>query len=145
MPSYTDAERVRTHFQYRQTGDDADALVSEAIAAAEAVLSPQLSDAFDPPPDDLQFAATLLAGAMLLRSLASAEAHEGALLTLGGQRLDGTRRFGQLMARAADAEASAWQLAAPYLAAPPARKIVAALPTVPIFASQAEGEAGAHG
>lgn len=147
MPDYTDADRVRTHFQFHQTGDDADGLVSEAIAAAEAVLSPQLSAALPPPPgpDDLQFAATLLAGAILLRSLATAEAHEGALLTLGGQRLDSTRRFGQLMARAADAEASAWRLAAPNLAPSPVRKIVAALPTMPIFSSGADGETQHHG
>jgi len=134
MPPLANAETLRTHFQYHETGAPAEALLARAVEAAETVILPRLAaEPPDPVPPALALGATLLAGTALLRALAAHKTNEGAVLTLGGQRLDGTRRFPALMARAAKAEAEAWDVLAPYLAPVPTRSPVAVTPSVPLF------------
>ncbi len=134
MPIFTTEAAVREKFQLADTALVPSVLVSRNIDDAHTVLLRHLDPAFDVPTPDaaLVLGETLLAGAYLLRSLASASAFARKDLSIGGQRIESSRRFEALTEFADGAEQGAWQALDPYLAARAADSVAAATDTQPI-------------
>ena len=123
MDPFTDETRVREAFFLTDSNLVDTAVVDAAIAAAHAELEPLLDPEVDTesPPELLVSGETQLAGAYVLRALATADAVRQKHVAIGGQRIEAGRRFGALRELAADAERCAWALVAPSLAPVPAR------------------------
>ena len=117
MPFTTESE-VRLKFQVDDLSIAPATLVLQSIDDAHAQILRYLDPAIDidPVPVPLALGETLLAGAHLLRSLASRDAIYQKHITIGGQRIEPGKRFAALLALAAKTEAQAWRELAPYLA-----------------------------
>lgn len=116
MP-FTTESAVREKFQLNDTTAAPAALLSRSIDDAHT----QILSALDPgtdtelPPAGLIQGETLLAGVLLLRSLASANAADHVVVTIGGQRVERGQRFAALIALSDQTEREAWALLSPYL------------------------------
>ena len=118
MPAFTDEQRVRSRFILPEEASLPSELMAPLIADAHAVLLTELDPAFaeaDPAPEVLVLGETLLAGARVLRALASHEALQQRAQRLGSQTLQPGGRAEALRETARLAESEAWLLLAPYL------------------------------
>lgn len=134
MPVFTNETNAREKFQLTDTTLIPSALVTRNIDDAHTILLRFLDPAFDvPTPDDaLVLGETLLAGAYLIRSLASAAAFARKDITIGGQRIEPARRVEALTELADEAEEEAWRTLEPFLALRPADKLAEATDSQPV-------------
>ena len=138
MASFAEEEDVRSKFQLNDSTLVPSALVSASIDDAHAellrVLDPMLVSGS--PDANLVMVEVMLAGAHLLRSLASKDAFEQRQVVIGSQRIDAGKRFGALTAMASLAEQNAWYLLEPYLADRPSRAVLAATDTTAVLGEE---------
>lgn len=134
MAIFTSESAVREKFQLTDTTLVPATLVTTSIDDAHEVVLRFLDPVYDVPSPDtaLVLGETLLAGAHLLRSLASSEAFTQKRLTVGGQRTDVARRFEALTDAAGTAEDQAWHVLEPFVLGRPARVVADVTDTTPI-------------
>lgn len=134
MAVFTDETAVREKFQLTDTTLVASALVTRSIDDAHEVVLRFLDPVFDvaTPDTGLVLGETLLAGANLLRSLASSEAFLQKRVAIGGQRVEMSRRFEAMMRAAESSEERAWDTLEPFLLARPSSKVGDVTQTTPI-------------
>ncbi len=121
MSNFTTEAKVREKFQVNDTAWSSPALVTSSIDDAHIAVLRALDPEVDTetPDDGLVLGETLLAGANLLRSLASKDAGGQAEIVVGGQRLSRRQRFASLMTLGERAEREAWEVLEPYVAGRP--------------------------
>ena len=134
MPVFSSESAVREKFQLTDTTLVPATLVTTNIDDAHEVVLRFLDPVYDVPSPNLTvvLGETLLAGAHLLRSLASSEAFTQKRLTVGGQRLDVARRFEALTAAAGTAEEHACHVLEPFVLGRPATSVADVTETTPI-------------
>ena len=120
MAAFSTEEAVRLRFQVSDAVSVPSALVTASIDDAHLAILERLDPGVDTqtPPEGLVLGETLLAGARLLRSLASKQAVSHKTLMVGGQRIDVGNRFVSLMALSKTGEQEAWDTLEPFLEAP---------------------------
>lgn len=125
MATFTTEAAVRLKFQIEDAVLVSSELIVAGIDDAHVELLRFLRPEYDTgsPEDALVLGETLLAGARVLRSLASKQAFEQKAIKIGGQHLQEGSRFAALMAFAASTEAEAWRLLEPFLKDQPARAV----------------------
>lgn len=118
MATFTSEALVRKKMQLTDATLAPADLVAQSIDDAHATVLAELDPEVDveDPEDGLVLGETLLAGAHVLRSLASKDAFEQRKVSVGGQRIEPGARYDALMDAAAGAEDQAWDALAPYLA-----------------------------
>lgn len=131
MAGFTTEARVREKFQLTDTTLVPASLVNRNVDDAHLILLRFLDPIYDlpTPPDSVVLGETLLAGAYLLRSVASGAAFARRKVTVGGQRVEPSGKSEALNAQADEAEAEAWRTMERYLVVIPADKLVAATDT----------------
>lgn len=134
MAAFTTESDVREKFQLTDTTLIVPTLVARNIDDAHLVVLRFLDPQFDTPTPDaaLVLGETLLAGAYLLRSLATEAAFQRKKLAVGGQRLEVARRYEAMVENADAAESQAWHALEPFLQARPADRVAAATDSQPI-------------
>src|SRR6185436_10814442 len=125
MAGFTTEARVREKFQITDTTLVPASLVTRNIDDAHLILLRFLDPIYDQPTpaDTVILGETLLAGAYLMRSLASAAAFAGRKITIGGQRVEPSGKRESLNAQADAAEAEAWRTLEKYLVVIPTDKL----------------------
>jgi len=138
MPNFTTETLVRLRFQVNDATLVPADLVNQAIDDAHTELLQALDPIYDTgsPSAAQVLGETLLAGAHLLRALASGEAFRQKNLAVGGRRIQDSDRFASLMAYAAETERQAWTILAPFIAARPAREIAQTTDTTPVLGEE---------
>lgn len=138
MAGFTDEARVREKFQLTESNAVSTALVEASIDDAHAEVLRWLDPDFDvPTPEEgLVLGETLLAGAHVLRSLASGDAAGKRRAVVGGSRVERGIRFGELSKAADAAESQAWHALAPYLLDREGPEVLAATDTVPVLGGE---------
>ena len=138
MAGFTDEARVREKFQLTESNAATTSLIEASIDDAHAEVLRRLDPDFDvPTPEDgLVLGETLLAGAHVLRSLASGDAAGKRRAVVGGSRVEQGIRFGELVNAADAAESQAWEALAPYLLDVEAAEVLAATDSVPILGEE---------
>lgn len=117
MANFTTESAVRLKFQANDTTWAPSGLVVASITDAHDEIMRWLDPSVNiqSPEEGLVLGETLLAGAHLLRSLASKDAVLQKDVMIGGQRVETGKRFAALMALSAKVEEAAWQTLEPYL------------------------------
>ena len=117
MANFTTEAAVRLKFQVNDTAWAPSSLVTASIDDAHDAILRGLDPGVDTesPEDGLVLGETLLAGAHLLRSLASKDAVQQKEVTVAGQHIATGKRFASLMALGARVEEEAWRTLEPYL------------------------------
>ena len=135
MANYATEADVRLKFQLENTDAVSTALITSSIDAAHDQLLRHLRDEFATasPEADVIRGEVLLAGAHVLRSMASKEASEQQQVSIGGQQVSTNGRFGLLSTAATMAEEKAWDVLAPYVNAHAARDVASATDTVAVL------------
>jgi hypothetical protein len=135
MANFTTESAVRMKFQLTNTTQVPSDLVTVGMDDAHTELLRFLHPDVDTvsPEDGLILGETLLAGAHVLRSLASSDAVEQKHLVVGGQRIEEGNRFQSLMTMAEQAARLAWETLEPYLLAGPPRSVGAVTITTPVL------------
>jgi len=138
MANFATEADVRLKFQLNDTTLAPPALLAGSIGDAHGELLRRLAPEFDttPPEDAVVLGETLLAGAHVLRSLASKDAFEQKDIVVGGQRIEAGKRFSSLMTMASLATDEAWRILAPYLVDQPARPPVGVTDTVAVLGEE---------
>jgi len=126
---------VREKFQLTDTNTVSSALVVRGLDDAHTeilrVLDPDVN--VMSPEDGLIMGETLLAGAHVLRSLASGDAFSRKNLSLGTAKVAGGDRFGDMTKAAAAAESQAWVVLEPYISEMPEHPVGTVTDTVPVL------------
>jgi hypothetical protein len=135
MPAFTNESLVRLRFHLPDTTLVPTELVEAGIDDAHTVLVRSLApDVNQITPDaDLVIGETLLAGANLLRSLASNETFAQKRMTIGGQQIQEGARFQSLLQMADISEREAWYVLERFLAPHAPRELASATDTQPIL------------
>ncbi len=135
MANFATEADVRLKFQVEDAAVFPTALVTGSIDDAHEEVLRRLDSGVDvqSPPVALVLGETLLAGAHLLRSLASRNATVRQEVTVGGQRIADGDRFASLMAMASRAEKQAWRTLEPFMAARPGLQLGSATDCVPVW------------
>jgi hypothetical protein len=135
MPNFATEAGVREKFQLTDTTLIPADWVTNAIDDAHTELLLALDPVHDTgsPPDALVLGETLLAGAHLLRSIASKHAFDQKRVSVGGNRIEEGRRFDALTVMADAAESRAWDILEPYLVPRPPRAVLVPSGSTPIF------------
>lgn len=135
MAAFITENDVREKFQLTDTTLIVSSLVARNINDAHLVVLRFLDPQFDTPTPDaaLVLGETLLAGAYLLRSLASSQAFQRKKLTVGGQQLDVARRYEAMVEHADAAETQAWHVLEPFLQAKPADRVAGVTDSQPVI------------
>ena len=135
MANFTDETRVRDAFQLKNTTRVPSDLVTQSIDDAHIEILRVLDESVDTvtPEAGLIAAETILAGAHVLRSLSWGHAAEQQHLSLGTTRIEEGNRFRELHEASDLAEAQAWYMLEPYVAAAVDAPIAGATDTVPIL------------
>jgi hypothetical protein len=135
MAAFTTESAVRLKFQLNDTATAPAVMVNGSIDDAHVLVTRFLDPAVDTetPADGLVLGETLLAGAQVLRALASKDAAHHQTLRVGGQVVDSDGRFSSLLALSAQIEKDAWQTLAPYLAPLPYLPPLRVTDTVPVI------------
>jgi hypothetical protein len=138
MASFATEDDVRLKFQLSDTTLVPSALVTASIDDAHAELLRVLDPAYitEPPEDALVMGEVMLAGAHLLRSLASKDAFDQRQLVIGNQRIEAGKRFSALMTMASLAEQNGWYLLEAYLVDRPSRPPLDATDTVAVLGEE---------
>lgn len=125
MATFADEAEVRLRFQLNDTALTPSVLIVRSLADAheEVVRGIDAACIGESVPEGVVAGEALLAGARVLRALASKDALEQRQITVGGQRIEAGKRFASLMALSELAERAAWQtlesFAAPAAMRPP--------------------------
>lgn len=116
MP-FTNESDVRLRLQVPEAAQAPADLILASIEDAHAFLLPFLAPDVDveDPPRLLARGEALLAGAMVLRALASRDAVAQKQMTIGGQRIEAGARFAALQTASKAVEAEAWETLAAFL------------------------------
>lgn len=132
--AFTTEALVREKFQLTDTTQVPVSLVNRNVDDAHLILLRFLDPVFDlpTPADAVVLGETLLAGAYLLRSLASGAAFARRKVAVGGQRVEPSGKSEALFAQADTAEAEAWRTLEPYLVVIPTDKLAAATGSQPV-------------
>ena len=135
MAIFTSESAVREKFQLTDTTLVPSTLVTTSMDDAHELVLRFLDPVYDVPSPvaAVILGETLLAGAHLLRSLASSEAYSQKKLTIGGQKIDVSKRFEALTEAADVAEQQAWYVLEPYVLAVPGEDMVETTDTMPII------------
>ena len=138
MAGFTTEADVREKFQLTDTTLVPVSLVNRNVNDAHLILLRFLDPIYDlpTPPDAVLLGETLLAGAYLLRSLASGAAFARRKVTMGGQRVEPSGRREALNAQADEAEAEGWRSMEPYLVVIPTDKLAAATDTQSVLGEE---------
>lgn len=138
MPNFADEAGVRAKFQLTDAQSVAPALVEQSIEDAHLELLRRLDPRHDtaPPATELVLGETLLAGAHLLRSLASKDAFDRKHVVIGGKRIEGGGRFDDVLVAAANAEDYAWDVLAPFLLPRAPVQVLAATDSAPVIGEE---------
>ena len=125
---------VRLKFQLTDTTAVSAELITEALGSAHERLLQRLMPGYAaaPPPTVVE-GESLLAGAEVMRSLAAKEAATQARVTVGGQQVNTTGRFSDLMTIAEAADDTAWHLLEAYLLPFNARAVLRPSATTPVL------------
>ncbi len=107
------------------------ASLDDAHARVLARLTPEA--AVEPVAEMVVTGESLLAGALLLRTLASRATAERRLVKVGGQSVERGKQGTELMALADRFELEAWELLAPHLAPAPAHPVVQSTASTPVL------------
>jgi hypothetical protein len=135
MAEFTTEAAVRVRFQLTDPGAAPQDLVLAAIADAHARIAGLLANGVDTENPDVRLVLgeTLLAGAGVLRGLASADASRQKSVRIGGQEIDTGGRSARLSELCADAEVDAWRILAPFLRPEPARAPGVVTDSIPVL------------
>ena len=135
MTMFTTEAAVRLKFQINDTVWAPAALINDSIANAHAEILRRLDPAtpVEPPPEALALGETWLAGAHLLRSLASKDAAQQKDVVVGGQRIETGQRFAALVALSERAEREAWAALETYLRPVPVEQVAAVTESIPVL------------
>ena len=135
MAIFTSESAVREKFQLTDTTLVPSTLVTTSMDDAHELVLRFLDPVYDVPSPvaAVILGETLLAGAHLLRSLASSEAFSQKKLTIGGHKIDVAKRFEALTEAADVAEQQAWYVLEPYVLAVPGEDMVETTDTMPII------------
>ena len=135
MSAFATESLVRLKFQLTNTQEVSATLIEDAIAEAHEPIAARLTPGIDglSPPVAVVIGETLLAGARTLRSLAAREAATQRNVIVGGQRVETGTRHAQLILCASLAEDQAWEMLAPFLAAPVNTHAIQTTDTTPIL------------
>jgi hypothetical protein len=138
MANFADEAGVRAKFQLTDAALVAPALVEQSIEDAHLEVLRRLDAQYDtdPPAAELVLGETLLAGAHLLRSLASKDAFDRKHVVIGGKRIEGGGRFDDVLAAAANAEDYAWEVLGPFLLPRAPVQVLVATDTVPVLGEE---------
>lgn len=136
MAAFATEADVRLKFQLENTATVPSALVVESIDAAHADVLRVLRDNPPSPEAEVIRGEVLLAGAYVLRSLASREAAEQKQVTVGGQQVSTNGRFDLLLTAARVAEEKAWSVLEPYVVPRPTQACLAASDTTPVLGEE---------
>ena len=117
MANFTDETRVRLKTQLMDTAKVSQELVIRNIDDAHAAIVTRLDPAYDvtPPDDNLVRGETLLAGAYLLRSVASGAAFDIKGLRILDKTVSETDKYKALMTLAETFENQAWEVLSDFL------------------------------
>ncbi|HNR29710.1 MAG TPA: hypothetical protein PKI11_02375 [Candidatus Hydrogenedentes bacterium] len=117
MTTFASESDVRGRLQAHDTESVPTGLVTTALEDAHDALLRRLDPQYAEPPaaPGLVIGEALLAGAYLLRALASRDAIEQQRVTIGGQRIEAGDRFAALLAMADQSEKRAWRALEPFL------------------------------
>lgn len=138
MATFTTESLVREKFQWTDSNLVPSSLITASMDDAHAELLRFLDPEFDTPtPEDrLVMGETLLAGAHVLRSLASKDVFDQRRITIGGQGVEEGLRFKGLLELAATVEKQAWDLLEPYLLDEPQQDVAKTTDTVPVLGEE---------
>jgi len=136
--AFTTEDDVRLRFQLNDEVEAPSSLVAACIDEAHGHILRFLDPQYDvpAPPAALVVGETFLAGAGVLRALASKRAQAPTGVTVGGQRIDDSARFQSLAATAAAAVDQAWSFLEPYLVDRPVRIPIESTETVPVLGEE---------
>ena len=140
MAAFTNVDLVRQKFQLADETVVPTALVQAAIDDAHTVVLRYLAPEYEggATPAGLVVGETELAGAHLLRSLASGDAFKQKHLSLGGQKIEEGKRFSALMTLAERAEEAAWAALDPFLEARPATVLGRVTDSTPVLGAASD-------
>ena len=129
---------VREQFQLTDTTVTPTALIPASIHDAHEEILRLLDPVDDVPSPEAAIVsgAVLLAGAHVLRSLASKDAAEQKHVSVGGSRVEAGKRFDVLMTMAASAEERAWQTLEPFLLDRASRQVADVTETTSILGKE---------
>lgn len=138
MAAFTTEAAVRLKFQAADASIAPADLINESIDHAHELILRRLDPQYDttPAPDGVILGETLLAGARMLRSIASKDALDQRSMTIGGQRIEAGRRFSTLMAMASEADTAGWEALEPFLLELKPRNAVEATDTTPVLGEE---------
>lgn len=138
MPNFATEQDVRDKFQLTDTTLVASELFTDSIDDAHTQILRHLDPVHDTGSPDaaLVLGETLLAGAHLLRSIASKTAFDLKDLSIGGRRIEPGNRFEALNATADHAEASAWAALEPFLLSMPVRAPLDVSDSTPVLGAE---------
>lgn len=135
MAGFTTEALVREKFQLTDTAQVPVSLVNRNVDDAHLILLRFLDPIFDlpEPAAAVVLGETWLAGAYLLRSLASGAAVRKRKVSVGGQKVEPSGKAEALLAQADAAEAEAWRTLEPYLVVIPTDRLAAASDSQPLL------------
>ncbi|MCH7960022.1 MAG: hypothetical protein IID08_07825 [Candidatus Hydrogenedentes bacterium] len=138
MANFSTEADVRETFQLTDTVLVPSALVVRSIDDAHSEILRFLDPQYDvsPAAAGVILGETLLAGAHLLRSLASKDAFSQKHLAVGGVRVQAGNRFQVLTKLASDNEGRAWEALEPFLLVRPSRKLAEVTDSVPVVGEE---------
>jgi hypothetical protein len=138
MANFAGESGVRAKFQLNDSTLVPSALVVSSIDDAHVEVLRLLDPIYDvgSPDDAVVLGETMLAGAHLLRSLASDEGFRQRHLQVGGQRVGGDVRLDGLLALAQGAEERAWLTLEPFTLASASREVAAAMLSTPVLGEE---------
>jgi len=135
MAAFSTESAVREKFQVTDTALAPTGLVERSLSDAheEILLRLDAGVNIENPPAALALGETLLAGAHLLRSLASKSASVFREVRVGGNQVVTGKRSAALMGLAAQAEQQAWETLEPYLKPVDGVEAALATDTLPVL------------
>ena len=138
MPNFTTEGEVRAKFHLPDEAHAPATLIQRSIEDAHLEILRLLDPQYDvaPADDALVLGETLLAGALLFRSLAAREGVDQKRVSLGGHRIEEGRRFNSLQALSLETALEAWQTLAPFLVGADPRQLARATSTQPVFGEE---------
>lgn len=138
MATFATESDVREKFQLTDTNTVSSALVVRGLNDANTDILRVLDDDVDTvtPEAGLIMGEALLAGAYVLRSLASGDAFSQKNLSLGTARVAGGDRFGDMSKAAEVAESQAWYVLEPYVSEMPEKPVASVTDTQPVLGEE---------
>ena len=138
MANFATEQDVRDKFQLTDTTLVPAALVDGSIDDAHVEVLRRLDPVYDvPSPEEgVVLGETLLAGAHLVRTLASRSAFESKHLSVGGRRIQPGNRVEALTGIGESAELRAWEVLEPFLLPRAGRTVAEVTTTTPVLGEE---------